>query len=92
MAYSSLAASTRLSALATPTRRQKLRIAAGVTPLRRSPDRVGMRGSSQSLTYPSCTRRSSLRLETMVYSRFRRANSYCRGTGSGASTSSSSQS
>jgi hypothetical protein len=37
-------------ALATPIRSQKSRIASGVTPRRRSPERVGIRGSSQPST------------------------------------------
>ena len=51
----------------------------GVNPRRRRPDRVGMRGSSQPLTWPSSTSSISLRLLSTVYSRFRRANSYWRG-------------
>ncbi len=46
MAYSSLAMSTRLSALATPIILQNVRRAAGGTPRRRIPASVGNLGSS----------------------------------------------
>ncbi len=59
---SSSAMSTMLSFLATPIRSQKSRIASGVYPRRRSPEMVGMRGSSQPRTRPSLTSWSSLRL------------------------------
>ena len=58
--------STTLLALATPTRLMKSRIAAGGTPRRRKPASVGMRGSSQPLTWPPRTSSVSTRLDSTV--------------------------
>ena len=71
--------STTLADFATPMRSQKFRMALGVYPRRRSPQRVGIRGSSQPETFPSSTKRRSLRLLITVWSMPRRANSICRG-------------
>ena len=79
MQASSCASSTRLSALATPMRRAKSRIAAGGTPRRRRPASVGMRGSSQPRTWPSSTSWIRRRLDSTVCERLSRANSYWRG-------------
>ncbi len=54
-ACSNIAISTTLAARATPTRLMNSRIAAAGTPRRRSPAKVGMRGSSQPVTWPPST-------------------------------------
>ena len=77
-AHSSRLKSMMFSRLAMPTRSQKVRMDSGVNPRRRNPLMVGIRGSSQPSTCPSSTRRSSLRLDMMVWSRLSRANSICR--------------
>ena len=56
-----------------------LRIERGVKPRRRSPDMVGIRGSSHPATSPSLTSWRSLRFDITVYVRLRRLNSICRG-------------
>src|SRR5258707_13054477 len=78
---SNMATSTTLLALATPTRLTKSRTAWGGTPRRRSPARVGMRGSSQPLTCPPRTSSVSTRLDSTVWVRLRRGKSYCRRRG-----------
>jgi hypothetical protein len=50
-----------------PMRSQNSRIAAGGTPRRRIPERVGMRGSSQPVTCLSSTNLISFRLDRTVY-------------------------
>mmetsp|Transcript_10803 Transcript_10803/g.25268 ORF Transcript_10803/g.25268 Transcript_10803/m.25268 type:complete len:230 (-) Transcript_10803:917-1606(-) len=74
------------SALLIPTRSQKSRSASAGMPRRRSPEMVGMRGSSHPWTWPSWTRPMSFRFDKTVYCRFSRENSICRGltTSSGA--------
>ena len=52
------------SALATPMRSAKSRIASGVNPRRRKPTMVDMRGSSQPSTWPSATSWISRRFES----------------------------
>mmetsp|Transcript_21549 Transcript_21549/g.51868 ORF Transcript_21549/g.51868 Transcript_21549/m.51868 type:complete len:224 (+) Transcript_21549:920-1591(+) len=68
-----------LSALDIPIRSQKSRSAAGVTPRRRIPAMVGMRGSSQPSTYLPVTSWISFRFDSTVYWRLRRENSVWRG-------------
>src|ERR1039458_3953868 len=53
--YSRRPSSIEPFVLESPMDAQKLRSASGVYPRRRMPERVGMRGSSQPLTWPSCT-------------------------------------
>ena len=65
-ALSNIATSTRLLARATPMRRTNSRIASGGTPRRRNPAKVGMRGSSQPDTWPSCTSRVRNRFDSTV--------------------------
>ena len=77
--WSSIAISTVPSVLEMERRLTKSRIAAAGTPRRRSPDRVGMRGSSQPSTRPSRTSWVRRRFDSTVWDRFRRENSYCRG-------------
>ena len=55
-----------LFARAMPTRRTKSRIATAGTPRRRNPANVGIRGSSQPVTWPSRTSRVSTRLDSTV--------------------------
>ena len=62
MACSSTATSVRALYFVTPTWIANCRSAAAVTPRRRRPEIVGMRGSSQPLTVPSVTSCMSLRL------------------------------
>ena len=64
--YSILPRSITLSRLATPTISAKARTEAGVYPLRRRAQIVGIRGSSQPMTAPSCTSFSSLRFDIIV--------------------------
>ena len=66
MANSNLPMSTRLLFLATPMSSAKSRSASGVTPRRRIPAMVGMRGSSQPETRFSFTSWSSLRFDITV--------------------------
>jgi hypothetical protein len=54
----------------------KSRIASAGTPRRRKPAIVGMRGSSQPVTWPSRTSVVSTRFESTVCVRLSRANSY----------------
>ena len=68
-----------LSAFATPIIAAKSRIPSAGKPRRRSPEMVGIRGSSQPRTWPSVTSRSRTRFESTVWVRFSRANSYWRG-------------
>ena len=79
--WSNSSMSTTLLVRATPTRSTNARMAAADTPRRRSPARVGMRGSSQPHTCPSSTSWISLRLDMTTWVIASRANSYWRGTG-----------
>ena len=65
-ACSSISTSTTLSALATPTIVAKSRRPSAGKPRRRSPESVGIRGSSHPRTCPSFTRRRSTRFERTV--------------------------
>ncbi len=65
-AKSSMPMSTTLFALATPMRLTKSRIASGGTPRRRKPAIVGMRGSSQPVTWPPRTSSVSTRFDSSV--------------------------
>ena len=76
MQCSKSATSTTLGALATPIRPAKSRSAAAGTPRRLRPRKVGMRGSSQPATWPSWTSWMRRRLESTVWVKLRRANSY----------------
>ena len=80
------------STRSTPMCSQKARMASGGYPRRRSPFRVGMRGSSHPSTLPSSTSEASTRLEVTVWVRFRRANSYWRGWSPGSRSRSRNQS
>ena len=66
MAYSNLPMSTTLLFFATPMRSAKSRSASGVTPRRRMPAMVGMRGSSQPETRFSFTIWRSFRFDITV--------------------------
>ena len=66
MANSSLPMSTTLLFFATPMRSAKSRSASGVTPRRRIPAMVGMRGSSQPETRRSFTSWRSFRFDITV--------------------------
>ena len=66
MANSSLPMSTTLLFLATPMSSAKSRSASAVTPRRRIPAMVGMRGSSHPETSFSFTSWSSFRFESTV--------------------------
>jgi hypothetical protein len=67
------------SALDTPIRSQKRRMALAGYPRRRTPLMVGMRGSSHPWTCFSVTSWMSFRFDSTVYCKLRRENSVCVG-------------